>query len=115
MTIVAHRAEMGTGIRTSLPMVIADELEADWARVLVVQAPGDEERYGNQDTDGSRSTRRSTCRWAVAWAAAVDKPEVIGALQPTPGERALLDTLCVLNAPWLMRALGLRWDRLFWC
>src|SRR5690348_10551433 len=33
VTIVAHRAEMGTGARTSLPMVIADELDADWSRV----------------------------------------------------------------------------------
>jgi isoquinoline 1-oxidoreductase beta subunit len=57
VTIVAHRSEMGTGSRTSLPMVIADEMEADWARVAIVQAPGDEPRYGNQDTDGSRSMR----------------------------------------------------------
>lgn len=58
VTIVAHRAEMGTGAaRTSLPMIVADELEADWARVRVVQSPGDEETYGNQDTDGSRSVR----------------------------------------------------------
>ena len=57
VTIVTHRAEMGTGIRTSLPMVIADEMEADWSRVKIVQAPGDEPKYGNQDTDGSRSTR----------------------------------------------------------
>ena len=57
VTIVAHRAEMGTGIRTSLPMVIADEMEADWSRVSLIQAPGDEPRYGNQDTDGSRSMR----------------------------------------------------------
>ena len=57
VTIVAHRSEMGTGIRTSLPLVIADEMEADWSRVKLVQAPGDEPRYGNQDTDGSRSMR----------------------------------------------------------
>ena len=57
VTIVTHRAEMGTGIRTSLPMVIADEMEADWSRVKLVQAPGDEPKYGNQDTDGSRSMR----------------------------------------------------------
>ena len=48
---------MGQGVRTGMPMIVADELEADWKRVRVVQAPGDEERYGNQDTDGSRSTR----------------------------------------------------------
>lgn len=57
VTIVCHRSEMGQGVRTSLPMVVADEMEADWERVKVVQAPGDEVRYGNQDTDGSRSTR----------------------------------------------------------
>jgi isoquinoline 1-oxidoreductase subunit beta len=57
VTIIASRSEMGTGVRTSLPMVVADEMEADWERVRVVQAPGDEKKYGNQDTDGSRSTR----------------------------------------------------------
>ncbi len=57
VTIVAHRSEMGTGARTSVPMVLADEMEADWARVKIVQAPGDEPKYGNQDTDGSRSMR----------------------------------------------------------
>ena len=57
VTIIAHRAEMGTGIRTSLPMIVAEELEADWSRVKVKQAHGDEVRFGNQDTDGSRSTR----------------------------------------------------------
>jgi isoquinoline 1-oxidoreductase subunit beta len=57
VSIIAHRAEMGPGPRTSLPMIVADEMEADWARVKIVQAPGDEARYGNQDTDGSRSIR----------------------------------------------------------
>lgn len=57
VTIIAHRSEMGTGVRTSLPMVIADEMEADWSRVSIEQAVGDEPLYGNQDTDGSRSMR----------------------------------------------------------
>jgi isoquinoline 1-oxidoreductase beta subunit len=57
VTIIAARSEMGTGVRTSLPMVVADEMEADWQRVRVAQAPGDEVKYGNQDTDGSRSIR----------------------------------------------------------
>ena len=48
---------MGQGVRTGMPMIVADELEADWKRVRVVQATGDEKRFGNQDTDGSRSTR----------------------------------------------------------
>lgn len=54
--IVAHRSEMGTGIRTSLPLVVADELDADWKRVKIEQAIGDP-RYGSQDTDGSHSVR----------------------------------------------------------
>ena len=56
VVIVAHRSEMGTGIRTSLPMVLADEMEADWARVRVEQAIGSD-KYGSQDTDGSCSIR----------------------------------------------------------
>jgi isoquinoline 1-oxidoreductase beta subunit len=55
VTIVASRSEMGTGIKTDLPLVLADELEADWSRVKVVQAQGDP-KYGDQNTDGSRST-----------------------------------------------------------
>lgn len=55
--ITCHRSEMGQGVRTSLPMVVADELEADWRHVRVRQAPGDEARFGSQDTDTSRSVR----------------------------------------------------------
>ena len=56
VTLIAHRSEMGTGIRTSLPLIMADELEADWSRVKVEQAVGDE-KYGDQNTDGSFSVR----------------------------------------------------------
>ncbi len=54
--IVSHRSEMGNGVRTSLPRILADELDADWNRVHVIQADGDE-AYGSQDTDGSHSVR----------------------------------------------------------
>src|SRR5260370_991997 len=54
--IIAHRSEMGSGSRTALPRIVADELDADWARVMLVQATGDE-KYGDQDTDGSHSVR----------------------------------------------------------
>ncbi|MAN85856.1 MAG: isoquinoline 1-oxidoreductase [Algoriphagus sp.] len=57
VTLVAHRSEMGTGIRTSLPQIMADELGADWSRIKIIQAEGDEEKYGNQNTDGSFSVR----------------------------------------------------------
>ncbi len=93
VTITAHRSEMGTGSRTSLPMVVADEMEADWDRVKIVQAPGDEPKYGNQDTDGSRSMRHhiqsmrqigASVRHMLAsaaaekWDVAVDDIEVAG-------------------------------------
>ena len=57
VTIVCHRSEMGQGVRTGMPLIVADEMEADWSKVKVAQATGDEVKYGNQDTDGSRSTR----------------------------------------------------------
>src|ERR1017187_7496937 len=56
VTIVAHRSEMGCGSRTALPLVVADELDADWSRVKIEQAIGDP-KYGDQDTDGSHSVR----------------------------------------------------------
>lgn len=56
VTLIASRSEMGQGIRTSLASAIADELEADWKYVSVKQAIG-HEKYGNQNTDGSRSVR----------------------------------------------------------
>jgi isoquinoline 1-oxidoreductase subunit beta len=55
VTIVASRSEMGTGIKTDLPLVLADELEADLNQVKIIQAQGDP-KYGDQNTDGSRST-----------------------------------------------------------
>ncbi len=55
--IVCYRSEMGQGIRTCLPQVIADEMEADWERIELIQAPGDA-KYGDQNTDGSTSIRR---------------------------------------------------------
>jgi len=54
--IVAHRSEMGTSSRTMVPLILADEMEADWKRVKIEQAIGDE-KYGDQNTDGSHSIR----------------------------------------------------------
>lgn len=57
ITIVCHRSEMGQGIRTSVPQIIADEMCADWHNVSVVQAPADRDKYGSQGTAGSASIR----------------------------------------------------------
>ncbi|MCQ3830391.1 xanthine dehydrogenase family protein molybdopterin-binding subunit [Microbulbifer elongatus] len=56
VSIVCHRSEMGQGIRTGLPQIVADEMEADWEKVNVIQGLADK-RYGSQNTDGSRSIR----------------------------------------------------------
>jgi isoquinoline 1-oxidoreductase beta subunit len=56
--LVAARSEMGQGVRTSLPMILAEELDADWARVKVVQADCDP-KYGDMTTGGSTSVRSS--------------------------------------------------------
>ena len=57
VAIVCHRSEMGQGIRSSLHVLIADELGADPATVQIVQGDGDP-KYGDQNTDGSTSIRR---------------------------------------------------------
>lgn len=67
--IVCHRSEMGQGIRSSLPLLVADEMECDWARVVVKQGLGDA-KYGSQNTDGSRSVRRFYYRLKEAGATA---------------------------------------------
>ena len=56
IVITAHRSEMGTGSRTSLPLVVAEELDVDWKTVRVEQAIGDA-KFGSQNTDGSCSVR----------------------------------------------------------
>jgi len=63
VSIMSPASEMGQGIMTTLPLLIAEELDADWDKVRVVQAPSDAEKYGNpgfygvQLTGGSESTR----------------------------------------------------------
>ncbi len=81
VTVTCHRQEMGQGVRTSIPMVVAEELEADWAKVRVTQADGDEARFGNQDTDGSRSLRHFFTPMRRAGAAARTMLEAAAAKQ----------------------------------
>ncbi len=66
--ITCHRSEMGQQVWTSMAQIVADELEADWDTVKIVQAEG-HERYGDQNTDGSRSVRFNFHRLRTAGAA----------------------------------------------
>ena len=54
--IICHRSEMGQQIRTAVAQIVADEMEAAWDKVVVIQGKGDP-KYGDQNTDGSRSIR----------------------------------------------------------
>src|ERR1700739_4027099 len=56
ITIVVARSEMGQGVRTALPMILAEELEADWKQIEIEQA-GASTLFGDQSTGGSASVR----------------------------------------------------------
>lgn len=93
--IVCHRSEMGQQTWTAMAQLIADELEADWKDIRIVQAVGDV-RYGDQNTDGSRSVRRNFHRLRVAGAALRDQLERAAAAHwqvPRTEVRARLGTV----------------------
>jgi isoquinoline 1-oxidoreductase beta subunit len=59
VTITVAKSEMGQHVRTSIPMIVADELGADWSQIQVAQADAHPDKYGSQGTGGSGSIRRS--------------------------------------------------------
>ncbi len=71
ITITVHRSEMGQGVRTALPMILAEELDADWTSIHVAQADADS-AYGDQVTGGSVSISTSYLALRLAGAVARD-------------------------------------------
>ncbi|HEV3510581.1 MAG TPA: xanthine dehydrogenase family protein molybdopterin-binding subunit [Candidatus Sulfotelmatobacter sp.] len=69
ITVVCARSEMGQGVRTALPMILAEELEADWKQIEIEQA-GASTLYGDQTTGGSASVRTTWDPMRKAGAAA---------------------------------------------
>jgi isoquinoline 1-oxidoreductase beta subunit len=69
VNIWTGRSEMGQGVRTAMPMIVAEELEAEWQSVRVIQADANP-AYGNQVTVGSRSVQTGWEPLRLAGAAA---------------------------------------------
>ena len=80
ITIVVARSEMGQGVRTALPMILAEELEADWKQIAIEQA-GASTLYGDQTTGSSASVRSTWDPMRKAGAAAREMLISAAALQ----------------------------------
>ena len=79
VTVVVARSEMGQGVRTALPMILAEELEADWHQIEIEQA-GASTLFGDQTTGGSASIRTTWDPMRKAGAAAREMLIIAAAL-----------------------------------
>jgi CO/xanthine dehydrogenase Mo-binding subunit len=99
ITIVVARSEMGQGVRTSLPMILAEELEADWTQIEIVQA-GASTLFGDQTTGGSASVRSTWDPMRKAGAQAREMLISAAAQQwNVPGERCKAENSFVVHPP----------------
>ncbi len=99
VTITQHRSELGQGVRTALPMILADELGADWNMVRVEQALADK-KYGAQDTGGSRSV--DSCYESMRMAGAVTRQLLVNAAAQTwnlPASDCYTENSLVIHRP----------------
>jgi len=70
ITLVSHMPEIGQGVKTSLPMLIAEELEVAWDQVKIKTVVTDEKVYGRQSAGGSKSVAMNYTRLRLLGAAA---------------------------------------------
>ena len=70
VTVTVARSEMGQGVWTSMSMIVAEELDADWPKIRVVQADAHPTKYGSMSTGGSYSVRGSWEKLRMAGATA---------------------------------------------
>ena len=104
ITIVVARSEMGQGVRTALPMILADELDADWSQVSIEQA-GASTLFGDQTTGGSASVRTTWDPMRQAGAAAREMLVAAAAQQwNVPAAECITDKSFVLHAASSRRA-----------
>ena len=100
ITIYAHNPELGQGVKTSLPMIVAEELGANWSDVDVVQAPIDEKTYGRHYAGGSTTIPR--CFDQMRRVGATARTMLIGAAarawQVPPGE-CIAENSAVTHSP----------------
>lgn len=100
VTLMAPNPEIGQGVKTALPMLLAEELDVDWKKVIVNQAPFDVEKYGNQSAGGSGAVRG---RWESARkAGATARYMLVGAAAQTwhvPVEECYTENGFVFHKP----------------
>jgi isoquinoline 1-oxidoreductase beta subunit len=100
VTLMAPNPEIGQGVKTALPMLLAEELDVDWKKVVVTQAPFDAVKYGNQSAGGSGAVRS---RWESARkAGAIARHMLVAAAAQTwnvPVEECYTETGFVIHKP----------------